>query len=171
MAKLLSSIFFSRSRIFPPLSATVFLPGVWRSVNIPNSSPIVNSFFRFSFIYFYYVFAYPYPVSFPLFSPQDVSVFFLPLTFVTINARAGTGNAKIKLPQGTHADETFSTEKSSGNRVSPPKNATITATGAAQCSHRGPKSYLRIRTTFQITVQVALKKPLTLNYSGSVAFR
>ena len=33
------------------------------------------------------------------------------------------------------------------------------------------KSYLRIRTTFQITVQVALKKPLTLNYSGSVAFR
>ena len=41
------------------------------------------------------VFAYPYPVSFPLFSPPDVSVFFLPLTFVTINARAGTGNAKI----------------------------------------------------------------------------
>lgn len=35
----------------------------------------------------------------------------------------------------------------------------------------GEKSYLRIRTTFQITVQVALKKPLTLNYSGSVAFR
>ena len=33
------------------------------------------------------------------------------------------------------------------------------------------QSYLRIRTTFQITVQVALKKPLTLNYSGSVAFR
>lgn len=33
------------------------------------------------------------------------------------------------------------------------------------------ESYLRIRTTFQITVQVALKKPLTLNYSGSVAFR
>ena len=31
------------------------------------------------------------------------------------------------------------------------------------------QSYLRIRTTFQITVQVALKKPLTLNYSGSVA--
>ena len=36
---------------------------------------------------------------------------------------------------------------------------------------RTEKSYLRIRTTFQITVQVALKKPLTLNYSGSVAFR
>ena len=36
---------------------------------------------------------------------------------------------------------------------------------------REDKSYLRIRTTFQITVQVALKKPLTLNYSGSVAFR
>lgn len=32
-------------------------------------------------------------------------------------------------------------------------------------THKLPESYLRIRTTFQITVQVALKKPLTLNYS------